>query len=249
MENELDFYNKPEVRDKFESIGTILERRVRRSVYQHELDDNYIEGKRIIYHEPEFEITEDLVKQLLWHHLKQIVDFQTNGEIKIPIFDEYQKKQLKKIVKILVENKKGIYLCGDYRTGKTTLMNAIIKTIERLNILKFGHKIDYNKLLLRLSSDGNLTALESIKGHCYLDDLGYDNKSVIKQFGNEENVITKLIYLFDLNFKRRHKLAFVTSNLTPKEIRESHGEGTYGRMLDIFECILWKGENKSINKI
>lgn len=123
---------------------------------------------------------------------------------------------------IILDAKKGIFLCGGTGNGKTTLMK-ILQKIGNNNPEYFfrGFKIkSMSELLVDMKSESMNTA-DYVKSSWCFDDIGVNYYEVSKIYGNRFHPLPYLIDMMYNTFKSGHPV-HVTSNLTPKEILYSN---------------------------
>lgn len=137
--------------------------------------------------------------------------------------------------------KKGIWLSGWYGSGKTVFMTALVKF---LNIkMKSGIKlIRYNDLYNKVRIEESIEPIDrTIKSHCFIDDMAYQERVAVKSYGNNDNVLENIItrlYALKCTY-------FVTSNFTPYELLDKGliKPGDYDRINEMFNLVSWKGES------
>lgn len=137
--------------------------------------------------------------------------------------------------------KKGIWLCGWYGSGKTVFMMALVRFINikmksGINIIRYNDL--YNKVRIEESIE---PVNRTIKSHCFIDDMAYQERVSVKSYGNNDNVLENIITrLYALRCTY-----FATSNFTPYELLEKGliKPGDYDRMNEMFNVIEWHGES------
>lgn len=145
----------------------------------------------------------------------------------------------------------GLMLCGTVGNGKTTLMKAFQRCIyyldaqhhfEFLDDKEFGQRfkpemriVDVRDILrwAKTSADD----YETIRNYRMLgiDDLGKEPAEVL-DYGN---VLSPVIDLIEHRYDRQ-LFTFITSNLTPKEIREKYGERIADRFNEMLGVIVFR---------
>ena len=129
-------------------------------------------------------------------------------------------------------SKFGILLCGECGNGKSTLLKAFQQLLNYLSIPNpngqgnYGIQITDAKYVAYLGrSDYPAFLRLSQKDMLGIDDLGTEPQEVM-DFGN---VVTPVI---DLLTKRYDEQLFtiITTNLTPKQIREHYGDSIADRL-------------------
>lgn len=142
----------------------------------------------------------------------------------------------------------GILLCGNCGNGKTTSMNAFVsvsKYLEGVRRRKVMTEGDIPKgLTITVTSARRLTQIakdevamnEAKLTHVLcIDDLGLEPTEVL-DFGNAINPVIEI-----LEHRYRQQLfTFITTNLTPKQIREKYGDRIADRFNEIMKCIVYE---------
>ncbi len=176
--------------------------------------------------------------------------FESNGKV---VLSKDEKENLSKIFnwvigyRINVNLNKGLMITGDYGTGKSVLMKAIVKFIDEY----YSDKIVTNGIpspLYVISHDisnayieQNITLLNKMKTTSVLaiDDLGYEPKKVVS-FGTEQHPFEEIMmYRYD-----RRRTILITTNLSLKQIGELYGEHVKDRLKQMVYIIEFKGESK-----
>ncbi|GAB6959756.1 hypothetical protein JCM15754A_10910 [Prevotella aurantiaca JCM 15754] len=154
------------------------------------------------------------------------------------------KAQLQQIANWLTSDssKFGILLCGECGNGKSTLVKAFQQLLNLLSIPNpigqgnYGIQITDSKYIAHLAkTDYKAFVQLSQKNMLGIDDLGTEPQEVM-DFGN---VVTPVI---DLLTKRYDEQLFtiITTNLTPKQIREHYGDRIADRLNEMVEKIIFK---------
>lgn len=138
----------------------------------------------------------------------------------------------------------GILLCGNCGNGKTTTMNAFISVSKYLDALsRRGQGFITNALNIQQTSARRLTQIvkdensmnEAKKAQVLcIDDMGLEPTEVL-DFGNAINPVIEI-----LEHRYRQQLfTFITTNLTPKQIREKYGGRIADRFNEMMKCIVY----------
>ena len=142
----------------------------------------------------------------------------------------------------------GILLCGNCGNGKTTTMNAFVavcRYIDMVNVRRANQKDELPRSInIQQTSARRLTQMaknencmnEAKKaGVLCIDDLGLEPTEVL-DFGNAINPVIEI-----LEHRYRQQLfTFITTNLTPKEIREKYGDRIADRFNEMMKCIVYE---------
>ena len=142
----------------------------------------------------------------------------------------------------------GILLCGQCGNGKTTSMNAFVtvcKYLEALNASVANSRGEIGRAVrAQVTSARRLTQVakdetsmneaKTIPILC-IDDVGLEPTEVL-DFGNAINPVIEIL-------EQRYRLqlfTFITTNLTPKQIREKYGDRIADRFNEIMKCIVYE---------
>ena len=147
-------------------------------------------------------------------------------------------------------SKFGILLCGGCGNGKSTLLKAFQQLLNYLAIPMYDGQGDYGiqitdaKFVAHLArTDYSAFLRLSHKDMLGIDDLGTEPQEVM-DFGN---VVTPVI---DLLTKRYDEQLFtiITTNLTPKQIRDHYGDRIADRLNEMVEKIVFTNGTYRTNK-
>lgn len=147
-------------------------------------------------------------------------------------------------------SKFGILLCGGCGNGKSTLLKAFQQLLNYLAIPmhdsqgNYGIQITDAKFVAHLArTDYSAFLRLSRKDMLGVDDLGTEPQEVM-DFGN---VVTPVI---DLLTKRYDEQLFtiITTNLTPKQIRDHYGDRIADRLNEMVEKIVFTNGTYRTNK-
>ena len=146
-------------------------------------------------------------------------------------------EQLTQIARCLTgtSGKFGMILCGGVGNGKSTMMKAIQTLLNYMRIpyynTVYGLRIKDAKSINEMNLHNYNTFLDVSR--CPLlgiDDLGTE-PLVIMDYGNEK---TPIVDLLSMRYENR-LFTIVTTNLTPKQIRERYGERIADRFNEMME--------------
>ncbi len=141
----------------------------------------------------------------------------------------------------------GILLCGNCGNGKTTTMNAFVavcRYMDKVNALRASQKNELHRYiniqqtsarrLTQVAKDENCMNEAKKADVLCIDDVGLEPTEVL-DFGNAINPVIEI-----LEHRYRQQLfTFITTNLTPKEIREKYGDRIADRFNEIMKCIVY----------
>lgn len=149
--------------------------------------------------------------------------------------------------------KKGIYLYGSYGTGKSLLFEILeylyqknqkpswrVKTVNTIRLVD-----EYRSELSRLgqlASHDQTIYQRMEKGPIHFEDLGAEKK--INHYGNQTEVMSDILQLRYSRFFKTKCKTFITSNLTPEQVRKRYGERIYDRMFQMFNFLELNGKSR-----
>lgn len=163
--------------------------------------------------------------------------------------EEQVSEYLCKIAKTMTEKstKCGILLCGNCGNGKTTTMNAFFQVTQYLNGINsrkaMEERYEFKTWTLRSTSARRIsqvakdeTLMKEAKNATVLciDDVGLEPTEVL-DYGN---AINPVIEIMESRYKQQ-LFTFITTNLTPSQIREKYGDRIADRFNEIMKCIVY----------
>lgn len=142
----------------------------------------------------------------------------------------------------------GILLCGNCGNGKTTSMHAFVsvcKFMDGINKMRASEKGEYLKntaievtsarRLVQVAKDENcMNDAKKAQVLC-IDDIGLEPTEVL-DYGNAINPVIEIIE----HRYRQQLFTFITTNLTPRQIREKYGDRVADRFNEIMKCIVYE---------
>ena len=134
---------------------------------------------------------------------------------------------------------KGIMIFGNYGFGKSFTMQVF------KNLYVPGNKFSFHKandIVMEYSKDGYAGLEKFLKGNCYYDDIGTEDKASHYEKG-KELFKTIIEYRYD-KFLELGKKTHLTSNLDPDEIAERYGERIESRIHEMFNIIVVNGTDR-----
>lgn len=156
---------------------------------------------------------------------------------------------------ITAENPRfGVMLCGNVGNGKTTLMKAFQRSIyyldarhhfEFLDDKEYGQRfkpemriVDVRDILS--AAKNNMQEYIQLRSCLMLgiDDLGKEPAEVM-DYGN---ILSPVIDLIEHRYDKQ-LFTFITSNLTPKEIRQKYGERIADRFNEMLGVIVFRNSS------
>lgn len=151
---------------------------------------------------------------------------------------------LRRVSEFLTDNgsKFGVILCGVCGNGKTTMLYAFQNALNFLissNYVSrdFGIRIIDAKDLLHYGKDFEQFRQIKRNNMIGIEDLGREETGVL-DYGNLLNPVIDLI-----EYRYNYQLfTFITTNLTPKDIREKYGKRIADRFNEMLEVIVFENE-------
>lgn len=142
----------------------------------------------------------------------------------------------------------GILLCGNCGNGKTTSMNAFLTVskymdgVERMKSMEQGfiptarqYIQTSARRLTQIAKDENAMNEAKTSYVLAIDDIGLEPTEVL-DFGNAINPVIEILE----HRYRQQFFTFITTNLTPKQIREKYGDRVADRFNEIMKCIVYE---------
>jgi len=149
---------------------------------------------------------------------------------------------------------KNLLLCGKVGVGKTLLMQVFSKYLEvtknprAFQNLSVTQMINYYKIHDHIDkytfNEENSSKFEGDPFNICLNDIGLQTH---QYFGTDTKVmVCEFLYARNDIWQQQNKFAHITTNLTPKELKEYFDDG-YGRIIDRFKSyniIHLKGDSR-----
>lgn len=138
----------------------------------------------------------------------------------------------------------GVLLCGNCGNGKTTMLHAFRSALNFLN--DRGYFENPREIGLRIVDARELVELaknyDRFKGvrdsfMIGLEDIGREATDVM-DYGN---IISPVIEMIEYRYDRQ-LFTFITTNLTPKQLREKYGPRVADRFNEMLEVIIFANE-------
>lgn len=199
--------------------------------------------------------------------LPQFMDYETakhivwkigNGILeqtkKTWIVEESQKKIVEDLVKYFIndpsgrhELTKGIYMFGDVGRGKTFLFKVMQIFCQASNnqsrIFKFANCADISDRALWAKDGMNDVIASYCSEAWFFDDLG-NEPSAIKSFGNEIQVMERILMQRYPKFVNGNCITHITSNDTPEDFKNKYGSRLADRANEMFNFVMLTGSSK-----
>ncbi|RLD69241.1 MAG: hypothetical protein DRI95_00685 [Bacteroidetes bacterium] len=152
---------------------------------------------------------------------------------------------------------KGILLTGSVGGGKSLLLERIFKHYTSvINQLNSYHLFNFKELSedFKIKGDIALNELKAIKTNnkttvkpVLIDDLGSGN-FLVKNYGNDINLIDTIIDIRYLVLSRYRKITHATSNLYISDFKTIVDDRTISRMSEMFNILELEGKDYRKNK-
>lgn len=163
--------------------------------------------------------------------------------------DENIAEYLDKIAETMTtkSTKCGILLCGNCGNGKTTTMNAFFKVckflegacrkkaMERGDLKSWSIQSTSARRISQVAKDEALMNDAKTATVLCIDDVGLEPTEVL-DFGNAINPVIEIME----HRYRQQLFTFITTNLTPAQIREKYGDRIADRFNETMKCIVYK---------
>jgi DNA replication protein DnaC len=153
------------------------------------------------------------------------------------IFDKQTEGVLNDVAEWLTDGngKFGLMLCGNVGNGKTTMLNAIARAIR---FMGDGLRIEDATTIAQVIKDPvEFGTIRAVK-HLGIDDMGVEPLEVL-DYGN---VIYPMVELMNYRYARQ-LLTIVSTNLTPKQIREKYGDRIADRFNEMMHRVVFTNES------
>lgn len=161
---------------------------------------------------------------------------------------EKYKDQIRQAARWLTnaDGKWGLFLCGLYGNGKTTLAKAIKLLIEKTTESEYGVNNGKKVRFISAKSICEHISLKDLEGYkkifdeeiLIIDDMGTEPPEVIS-YGM---VYTPIVDIISHRYDRQ-LLTIITSNMQSKEIKELYGERIYDRFKEMLQSIIFTNES------
>lgn len=167
--------------------------------------------------------------------------------------DEYTTENLSKLADFITSPvpKFGLMLCGTVGNGKTTLMKAFQRCIFYLDAQHHFEFLDDKEYGQRFKPEMRIVDVRDILRYAKTSADDYDNLRSYRMLGIDDlgkepaevldygNVLSPVIDLIEHRYDKQ-LFTFITSNLTPKEIREKYGERIADRFNEMLGVIVFR---------
>lgn len=148
---------------------------------------------------------------------------------------------------------KGIFFYGNCGTGKSLFFEILeevykchnnpayrIKTVNTIELT--------DNIISELSRPNQLASRDMTlyqkysTGSVHFEDLGAERK--LNHFGNSIEIVSDIIQLRYLKSRRSVCKSFMTSNLSPDQIRKRYGERLHDRFFELFNFVEMEGKSR-----
>jgi DNA replication protein DnaC len=149
-------------------------------------------------------------------------------------------KQAEAVLSTIKNCKKGVILYGRTGTGKTLILELLMRLIHPQDKRKFMKAYSLDKVI-EFNTTGHDLFLNNRDKNLWFDDLGAEGKG--SYYGDKFEVMERMIQIrYDLY--RNGILTHFTTNLSPNEIKARYGERAWSRLTEMCEHVVFDGEDK-----
>lgn len=129
----------------------------------------------------------------------------------------------------------GILLCGNCGNGKTTTMNAFLSVSKYLAPPGIDIEHTSARRISQIAKDEDIMRTAKNTKVLCIDDIGLEPTEVL-DYGNAISPVIEI-----MEHRYRHQFfTFITTNLTPKQIREKYGDRIADRFNETMKCIVYE---------
>lgn len=189
--------------------------------------------------------------EVLWKREKKEFQIDENNNYALLFFISYF-SDYNHLADLGGKPHKGMFIYGNYGTGKSLffeILEEVYKTsknpayyIKTINTIDLIDKVTNQLSRPNQLAPNDKSILEiNTTGTKHFEDLGAERKLI--HFGNNFEVMSEILQLRYNNSKSRGK-TFITSNLSPDQVRKRYGNRVYDRMLEMFNIIEMKGNSR-----
>ncbi|PNW27233.1 P-loop NTPase family protein [Formosa algae] len=190
--------------------------------------------------------------ELLMKRENRKFEIDENNQYALDFFTSYFSDN-NKLEKLGGKPHKGIFLYGNYGTGKSLFFETLEKVYELYKNPKYRvktiHTIELVDMARREFANSHQLApndksiIENYsRGSILFEDL--DAESKINHFGNIKDIMSELIQLRYFNSRRAKCITHITSNLTLEEVKARYGERVSDRCYEMFNFINLSGDSR-----
>jgi len=172
--------------------------------------------------------------------------YQTEVEYRQRKFiqDNATEKNLHKLATFLTNDDKkfGVMLSGVCGNGKTTMLYAIKSATNLLSAGSYfneptGIRIEDAKDIVRIATDNDQFQTLKRIACLAIEDMGREPAEVL----NYGNVLSPIVDLLEYRYNEQ-LFTLVTTNLTPKQVREKYGNRIADRFNEMMEVIIFENQ-------
>lgn len=144
---------------------------------------------------------------------------------------------------------KGLFIFGDFGRGKTDLLHALKKFSYHMakqyeNVIELPAIRSYKAMIKKAKEEKSVKGIYQDKGISIIDDLGFQEDSTITIWGDKTDLVSEIIESRHRSWKaNNNNLSIFTSNLDTNRIKELHGQGISGRLIEMCNVLYWNGED------
>lgn len=128
----------------------------------------------------------------------------------------------------------GILLCGNCGNGKTTTMNAFLSVSKYLATPGIDIESTSARRISQIAKNEDIMMTAKGTKVLCIDDMGLEPTEVL-DYGNAINPVIEIME----HRYRQQLFTFITTNLTPAQIREKYGDRIADRFNETTRCIVY----------
>ena len=128
----------------------------------------------------------------------------------------------------------GILLCGNCGNGKTTTMNAFLSVSKYLATPGIDIESTSARRISQIAKNEDIMMTAKGTKVLCIDDMGLEPTEVL-DYGNAINPVIEIME----HRYRQQLFTFITTNLTPSQIREKYGDRIADRFNETTKCIVY----------
>jgi len=141
---------------------------------------------------------------------------------------------------VIKNGKKGVILYGKTGTGKTLLLELLMRLLHPQDFRKF-RKVYCLDQIIEFNTSGHDIFMKNRDKNVWFDDLGAEGKGYY--YGDKFEVFERMVQIrYDLFIKGI--ITHFTTNLTPNEIKSRYGERMWSRLSQMCTHIIFEGQDK-----
>lgn len=153
-------------------------------------------------------------------------------------------KQIQDVINTIETNKRGALILGNVGSGKTFVMDILLRVIHNQDTKKFS-KVNAIDLITDFNMYGHDVFKKYDRKNVFFDDLGAETKG--KYYGENMEAFEKLIQIRYNDYRDFGVVTHFTTNLNKKQMLERYGERIISRLKEMCEIIILDGKDDMRN--